>query len=215
MPNPVRRTTTPKAMIVAAGLAAAACSHAAAPASHAPAPVAKAPAPIVDDQARAAAARADSIARSDAAAVAALRREAAHRDSVERVSMAVMERQSEMREALISAIHFDLDKADIRQADRAELDRKAAILLANRSVHLQIEGNAEEREGHDPALAMRRAAEARRYLSDHGADSTQLGVSSNGTDHPLCVQHEESCEARNRRDEFLIVDAPNLFKVRP
>jgi len=167
-----------------------ACHHAppVAAATPAPAPVRQAGASN-DDGGRA---RRDSLAR-------------AREDSIRRAEAERLAAEN-ARQALTAPIHFALDHAEIEPADQSLLDRKASILTANRALQVRIEGNADERgsDEYNLALGMRRAATARRYLGEHGVDTTRLSVISNGEEHPVCQGHDESCWQQNRRDEFVI-----------
>jgi outer membrane protein OmpA-like peptidoglycan-associated protein len=157
--------------------------------------------------------RNDSASRANAASFAELEREAARSDSLNRASAAVMTRQGDLRESLIAQVHFDLDESKLRDADARLMDRKAAIMTANRTVRLRLVGYADDRaaEDYDQTLGMHRADAARQYLVTHGVDSSRVAVSSNGNAHPICIDKNEKCSAENRRVEFYIVDAPNLL----
>ncbi len=111
------------------------------------------------------------------------------------------------REALLAKLYFDYDRAELRDDQRALLDEKIPVLRANPAVRIRIEGNADERgsDEYNIALGMRRAQTARKYLIDHGIDAGRLEISSNGEEHPVCQEHEESCWKQNRRDEFVII----------
>jgi peptidoglycan-associated lipoprotein len=86
------------------------------------------------------------------------------------------------------------------------MDRKAAILAANPAVRLTVAGHADERgsDEYNLALGMRRAGEARRYLIARGIQEARLTVTSEGEERPTCRETDESCWARNRRDEFAV-----------
>ena len=194
----IARCTT-AVMVAVAGLSAAAC-HRSPPVA---APIAR---PVNDDGARLARARADSIARADAARRDALARANARADSVRRAAEATRDAEANARTQLVAPIHFEFNRAEILSSERSLLDRKVAILTANRSIRLRIEGNADERgsDEYNLALGMRRAAEARRYLTERGIDSSRIAIASNGEERPVCSEHEESCWSRNRRAEFAI-----------
>jgi outer membrane protein OmpA-like peptidoglycan-associated protein len=180
------------------------------PATASAAPAARAPA----SRTPAARVRNDSASRANTASFAELEREAARSDSLNRASAAVMTRQSELRESLIAQVHFDQGATKIRDADDNLLDRKAAIMTANRTVRLRLVGYADDGASaeEDEALGLRRAEAARQYLAGHGVDTARVAVSSNGNAHPVCVDKNEDCRAQKRRVDFYIVDAPNLLK---
>jgi peptidoglycan-associated lipoprotein len=111
-----------------------------------------------------------------------------------------------LRADLGAMINFDFDKADVRAADQANLDRKSAILAANNGVKLRISGHADERgsDEYNLALGNQRAAAAKRYLVSKGVDQSRLEVVSYGEERPLDPGHTEEAWAKNRRDEFEI-----------
>ncbi len=206
-------------IVVAVALGSTACHHAPPPASS--------PAPAVsDDAGRLARARADSIAavpRARAAALAraaasrrdSIARDAARADSLRRAAEANSAADASARAQLTAPIHFDYNLAQILPTERATLDRKVALLAANRSVRVRIDGNADERgsDQYNVALGMRRATEVRHYLTERGIDSTRIAVTSNGEERPVCTDHDESCWSRNRRDEFVIVAGGDRITV--
>jgi peptidoglycan-associated lipoprotein len=148
---------------------------------------------IADSLAAVAKARADSLAQ-----VAA---ERAREDSI-----AAAAAQAKMRAALTAMIHFDFNKSDLRPEDQAILDAKVSILMANPNVTLRIAGNTDERGSseYNLALGQRRAATAKRYLTDHGIADSRLETVSYGEERPLCTEHDEACWSQNRRDEFTV-----------
>jgi peptidoglycan-associated lipoprotein len=185
--------------LVAASVAVAGCHRA--PPVAAPVAVAN-----NDDAAARARARADSIAKADAARRDSIARANARADSLRGAEDAARAAGA-ARAQLLEPIHFELDRAEILASDRTLLDQKAAILTANRSLRIRIDGNADERgsDEYNLALGMRRAAQARRYLTERGIDSMRIAVASNGEEKPLCTEHQESCWSQNRRAEFVIV----------
>ncbi|HVB32622.1 MAG TPA: peptidoglycan-associated lipoprotein Pal [Gemmatimonadaceae bacterium] len=136
------------------------------------------------EAAAAAKARADSIAKAEAEAAT----------------------QASMRAALTKPIHFDFNKFDLRPEDQATLDAKLPILLANPGLTIQVAGNTDERGSteYNLALGQRRAATAKRYLTEHGVAESRIETVSYGEERPVCTDHDESCWSQNRRDEFTI-----------
>lgn len=197
---PSRTRLSAALLLTAASVLAAACHRT-------PAVVAPATRPASDDAARLARARADSVARADAARRDSAARANARADSLRRAEEAMRAAEANARVQLTAPIHFDFDRAEILSSERSLLDQKASILAANRSIRLRIDGNADERgsDEYNLALGMHRAAQARRYLTERGIDSTRIAIASNGEERPVCSEHEESCWSRNRRADFVIV----------
>jgi peptidoglycan-associated lipoprotein len=172
--------------------------------------------------ARAAAARRDSLAaqaRADSLARANL--EQARADSVraqvqrqgaDTGSMAVSPGLAPAEAAeLADAIHFDYNKADLRPAEQAKLDRKFQLLQAHPRLEIQIAGNCDERGSveYNLALGERRAAAAKRYLVAHGIATSRITVVSYGEERPVDSSHNEEAWARNRRDDVVATRGAN------
>jgi peptidoglycan-associated lipoprotein len=109
-----------------------------------------------------------------------------------------------LREELAGLIHFEFDRSGIQPADRAALDRKAAILAANPAVRVRIAGYCDERgsDEYNLALGNRRAAAAKQYLIDRGIDAGRLDAVSFGSASPVDASQTEAAWALNRRAGF-------------
>jgi peptidoglycan-associated lipoprotein len=104
----------------------------------------------------------------------------------------------------LKLIHFDYDKAEIRDDMKPVLQENARWLLANKNVKTQVGGYCDERGTNDYNLALgsRRADAVKRYLVALGVPSNRLKTISYGEERPLCSQSEEACWGRNRRAQF-------------
>jgi peptidoglycan-associated lipoprotein len=101
-------------------------------------------------------------------------------------------------------VHFPFNSADLDPAELTALQRSARCLKADSSLHVSIEGNADERgtEEYNLALGDRRASGVAKYLESLGASEAQLKTVSYGKENPLCTEHDEACWAKNRRAEL-------------
>ena len=181
-------------------------------------PVVMAPRPIdtavvVDTRAAdAARARADSIARANRARQdsidAAARRLAAEREAAARAL-------ADARAMLNAPIYFDFDKSEIRDDAKAALDSKLALLRANPSMKIRIEGNTDSRGSNEynVALGLRRANAARRYLVAQGIDNARFDVVSYGEERPVDQGTTDEAYAKNRRDDFVITVGGDTITV--
>jgi peptidoglycan-associated lipoprotein len=169
--------------------------HATAPETGMTDTVAVAAAPNQDSLDAANRARADSAERARLAALDAANR--ARADSLAQASAA-------LREELAGLIHFEFDRSGIQPADRAALDRKAAILTANPAVRVRIAGYCDERgsDEYNLALGNRRAAAAMQYLIERGIDAGRLDAVSFGSASPVDSNQNEAAWALNRRAGF-------------
>ena len=106
----------------------------------------------------------------------------------------------------IKSIHFDYNKQDIKKEDKPTLHELAKMLKADKNSNVVIEGNCDERGTNEYNLALgeRRAKAAKDFLMKLGVSTTQIKTSSNGEEDPVCTEHNESCWAKNRRDDFIL-----------
>jgi len=111
-----------------------------------------------------------------------------------------------LRTTLTQMVHFDFDQSELRPEDRAILDAKVPILQANGQVTIRIAGHTDERgsDEYNLALGQRRAAAAKRYLSEHGIPESRIETISYGEERPIAQGSNEDAWAQNRRDEFEI-----------
>lgn len=130
-------------------------------------------------------------------------RDRAAREAADRARASAIEAA---RNTLLATIYFDYDASDIRGDARAALDAKLPILRANAAVQIRIAGHADERgsDQYNDALGQRRAASAKRYLTDNGIDGARISIVSFGEQRPAMSGSDESAWSRNRRAEFEI-----------
>ena len=104
-------------------------------------------------------------------------------------------------------IYFDFDKANIREDQRARIEKDAAYLKENPSTKIRIEGNCDERgtNEYNMALGERRALSAKKYLMNLGIHEDRMHTLSYGEEKPLLRGHDEYSWAQNRRDDLVIV----------
>ena len=91
---------------------------------------------------------------------------------------------------LLADVHFDFDKADIRDADRAILTKNADALKKFDFLKITVEGHCDDRGTVEYNLALedRRAKAANDYLVSLGVSRDRLKVVSDGQEVPICQQ---------------------------
>src|SRR5262245_29918442 len=106
----------------------------------------------------------------------------------------------------LTDVHFDFDRADIREADAKLLDGHAGWLKSHASHFVLIEGHCDERGTHEynTALGERRARATMNYLVPRGVAANRITLISYGEERPLCSQHDDACWAKNRRAHFMV-----------
>ena len=107
--------------------------------------------------------------------------------------------------AELSDVMFDLDQFNIRDDQRASLQRNADYLRRWTTVRVTIEGHADAlgTNEYNLALGQRRAAAIRDYLVGTGIATDRLVVLSKGETELLCSEDTDACHARNRRGHFI------------
>ena len=110
------------------------------------------------------------------------------------------------RLGLLSEVYFDLDKSEIREADRANLSKNAEALKKFDFLRVTVEGHCDERGSveYNLALGERRARAAFDYLVSLGVAADRLRTVSYGKEVPVCSASSEECWQRNRRAKFTV-----------
>ena len=110
------------------------------------------------------------------------------------------------KSGLLGEIYFEFDKADIRDADHATLQKNAAALKRFDFLIIRIEGHCDERGTveYNLALGERRARAAYDYIVSLGVPADRLKTVSYGKEVPVCQQSTEECWQKNRRAHFTV-----------
>ncbi len=110
-------------------------------------------------------------------------------------------------EAGLKLIYFDFDKSFIRDDARPVMQANAEWLKANPKAKVRIEGTCDERGTieYNLALGQRRAASAKKYLTDAGISPSRISLISYGKEKPACTDHDETCWQKNRRDDLVAI----------
>ena len=104
-----------------------------------------------------------------------------------------------------STIYFDFDSSEIRAEFAATLSTHGKQLATDRTLHVRLEGNTDERGSaeYNVALGERRAQAVKKALLLQGASASQLTTISYGEERPVADGHDESAWAQNRRVEIV------------
>ena len=171
-------------------------------------PPATPPGPAVNqDSIDAENARRDSLARLEQMRQDSLARERARRDSIANAGSRRDQMLEAARETIRNPVYFEFDRSDLSAEDQARLDAKIPILNANASLRIRAAGHTDSRgsDEYNLALGQRRAAAAKRYLTQHGIDASRIETVSFGEERPAAQGADESAFAQNRRTEFEII----------
>lgn len=106
-----------------------------------------------------------------------------------------------------TGLRFAPDNADLSADRRAALDRIAALLVANPTVRLEIDGYTDLPPPGDTAQALsrRRAAAVADYLVAHGVSPAVLTVAGYGDSRPVADNGTDAGRAANRRVEITVL----------
>jgi peptidoglycan-associated lipoprotein len=118
---------------------------------------------------------------------------------------AVSPQEQQSFQQAVQDIHFDFDKATLRDEDRAILAKDAEWLKAHPDVMITLEGDADERGDiiYNVVLSGERAMAAKDALVEMGVPAERIAYATGwGKLYPVCAQSDESCWSQNRRTHF-------------
>jgi peptidoglycan-associated lipoprotein len=112
---------------------------------------------------------------------------------------------AECQDAVAFTIRFGFDQSTLTGDSQQRLQKLADCLKRAPAKQVLIQGNCDSRgtTQYNIALGARRADAAKKYLSDLGV-ATKIETVSFGEEKPLCTEENETCWAKNRRDDFEI-----------
>jgi peptidoglycan-associated lipoprotein len=185
-------------VLVGASLAAGACRKKPAPA---PVPAVNQDSINAENARRAEQARLDQMRRDS------LAREQARADSIRMARERGDRAMADARTTITNPVMFEFDKSDLTSDDVARLDAKIPLLNANPALRIRVAGHTDSRgsDEYNMALGQRRAASAKRYLTQHGIDQGRIETVSFGEERPVASGTDEDSMAQNRRAEFEII----------
>jgi peptidoglycan-associated lipoprotein len=102
-------------------------------------------------------------------------------------------------------IYFGYDSSDVAEQDRPLVEAHAAVLAANPTLKVTLEGHTDERGSREYNIGLgdRRAQAVRRMLEFQGVSPNQINVVSYGEEKPAVEGHDESAWSMNRRVELV------------
>jgi outer membrane protein OmpA-like peptidoglycan-associated protein len=114
-----------------------------------------------------------------------------------------------------SGLLFDVDKYDLREASRQNLDRLAGILNKYPDTNVLIEGHTDSsgsRE-HNVTLSERRANSVAHYLAQDNVQTSRFSVMGYGPDQPVASNDTADGRQKNRRVDLAIMANDKLKKA--
>jgi outer membrane protein OmpA-like peptidoglycan-associated protein len=105
-------------------------------------------------------------------------------------------------------VNFDSNKADIRKADVAELQKAIAFVKKYPGYRISVEGHTDDRGAakYNQTLSEKRAVAAKKYLVDNGVgDGGKISTTGFGESRPKADNKTGKGRFENRRVEILIL----------
>ena len=117
---------------------------------------------------------------------------------------------------LLGEIHFDFDRAELRDADRPTLTKNADALKKFDFLRITVEGHCDERGTveYNLALGERRARAAYDYLVSLGVPASRLKTVSYGKEVPPARTRPRSAGQSNRRAHFTVTGKTQVGRSR-
>jgi peptidoglycan-associated lipoprotein len=102
-------------------------------------------------------------------------------------------------------IYFDFDSFVVKDEFRPLVEAHAKYLAANKSAHVTLQGNADERGSreYNIALGQKRADAVKQLMVLLGASDAQIETVSFGKEKPKALGHDEAAWAQNRRVDIV------------
>ena len=102
------------------------------------------------------------------------------------------------------SVYFDYDSNAVKDEFRNLVQAHARYLGENKSRHVRIEGNCDERGSreYNLALGQRRAEAVKRTMTVLGAPDASIETTSFGEEKPVANGHDEQSWAQNRRADI-------------
>ncbi len=109
--------------------------------------------------------------------------------------------------ATMNNIFFEVDKYEIKQKSRTELNKTVLFLQANPLVGIEIAGHTDNSGSgsHNKQLSLNRAKAVYKYLIDQGINAKRLRYKGYGSSVPVVPNDSETNRRLNRRIEFKIL----------
>ncbi len=109
--------------------------------------------------------------------------------------------------ATMNNIFFEVDKYDLKEKSRTELNKTVRLLESNPSLRIEISGHTDNSgsDTHNQQLSLNRARAVYQYLVDHGIDPKRLKYKGYGSSVPVAANDTEENRQLNRRIEFRVL----------
>jgi peptidoglycan-associated lipoprotein len=105
-------------------------------------------------------------------------------------------------------VHFEYDSPSIKSTEKSKVAYVADYLKANPANGVEVNGHCDERgtDQYNYSLGDRRALAVRDELIQMGVGADRILTASYGRSRPLDTSHDEAARAKNRRDQFVLLN---------
>jgi len=103
------------------------------------------------------------------------------------------------------SIYFDFDSYTVREDGKPVVENHSNYLVKNKTRHILIQGNTDERGGteYNLALGQKRAEAVRKSMTSLGVSDGQIEAVSLGEEKPKASGSNEAAWAENRRADIV------------
>lgn len=118
-----------------------------------------------------------------------------------------LEKVTEGTVAVLHNIFFDVDKFELKEKSRTELQKISRFLTENPALRVEISGHTDNvgAAAYNKQLSEKRAQSVYEYLVTSGIDSKRLITKGYGPERPVSTNETEDGRQANRRIEFKII----------
>jgi outer membrane protein OmpA-like peptidoglycan-associated protein/tetratricopeptide (TPR) repeat protein len=118
-----------------------------------------------------------------------------------------LEKATEGTIAILQNIFFDVDKYELKDKSKTELQKISRFLTDNPLVRVEISGHTDNvgAPSYNKQLSEKRAQSVYQYLLDNGIDSKRLIPKGYGQERPVSSNETDEGKQANRRIEFKII----------
>ena len=132
-------------------------------------------------------------------------------DKVKEENVTKKDRVMEQLTANFQRVYFEVASSELNDESRAALDDNIEIMKKELSVHIQIQGHADERgtTEFNVALGIKRAKKIQQYFILNDIAESRIDIRSYGEEVPVAHGSFEEAWSQNRRCEFVITNTKN------
>ncbi len=124
------------------------------------------------------------------------------------VANIALEKAKEGSIVVLNNIFFDVDKYDLQDRSKSELQKIIRFLTENPQLRIEISGHTDNSGSavYNRELSEKRARSVFKYLTQSSINSKRLSIKGYGPDQPIASNETEEGRQQNRRIEFKVMN---------